>query len=297
MRVLVTGSAGFLGRHVVARITHNPQIEKVIGYDHFDPLCGANQKEIGVMTLSGDVTDIEYLALQVKHYKITHIIHLAAYGRNLTCAHFPFRAGNVNVNGTLNVLEVARALKLQRVVVCSSNITLSDQITVYRESKKAVENLVELYASMGLSVLGLRPSNIAGPGQSRTEYQPCSFAGMDLGFERDSFISITGDGTQSRDFVNVKDVTRAFKLALFSDYVGATFDVCTGKQISLNEVTAKLDVPVKFIEARVGDAKTLVSDPTRATQHLNFNAEIGIDQTIEESFPAVMRSRAQPKGA
>ena len=81
---------------------------------------------------------------------------------------------DTNVNGTLNVLEVARQLKLKRVVVCSSNITLSDQLTVYRESKRAVESLVALYASLGVSVMGLRPSNIYGRGQSRTEYQPCA---------------------------------------------------------------------------------------------------------------------------
>jgi len=173
-------------------------------------------------------------------------------------------------------------------VVCSSNITLSDVPTVYKMTKLIDESLVGLYHELGVSVMGLRPSNICGIGQSRTEYQPCAMAGLDLEFEKNGFVSITGDGTQARDFVNAKDVARTFWLAANSEASGTTVDVCTGKLTSINEVAEIAGVPVKYVDPRPGDAKVLISDPEPAKRLLGFEAEIGIEQTVQESFPAVM---------
>lgn len=284
MRVLVTGSAGFLGRHVCAYLSQQGGYE-VTQFDNYEHLSG----HPCLRNRDQDVTNYEHIFH--KAIEADAIVHLAAFGRNLTCQNYPYNAWQVNVNGTLNVLTVAQKLGLKRVVVCSSNITLSKELTVYRESKRAVEQLIKLYASLGVSVMGLRPSNIAGPGQSRTEYQPCSFAALDMGFERDGHFSITGDGTQQRDFVNVRDVARAFAIALESPRKGNTMDVCTGRLASLNEVATLLKVPIKYVDPRPGDAKVLVSYPEEASMILGFNAKIGLQQTLEESFPAVMAAR------
>lgn len=285
MNILVTGGSGFLGRAVVNRLFEHLG-NNVIIMDNLDPLCGGYPL---ADRLGLDVSDYNNVVKVIKAFDIEAIIHLAAYGRNLTCQDFPHTAWNVNVNGTLNVLEAARVHGLKRVVCCSSNIVLSDQPTVYKTTKQACEDLVKLYAGLGVSCMALRPSNIGGAGQSRIEYQPCAFAGLDLSYERDGHFSITGDGTQSRDFVNVRDVARAFELALMSDITGETMDVCSGRQTSINEVAKILNVPVKYIAPRPGDAKILVSDPTPAMDRLRFVAEIGIWETVRESFPSVTK--------
>jgi UDP-glucose 4-epimerase len=288
--VLVTGGNGFLGKHVMRLLLQDCSLGVVDSFDNLDPICGGTLES---PRIHGDVTEYNFLSEIVVSGGFDTIIHLAAYGRNLSCQDFPKRAWEVNVNGTQNVLEVARQYPdvVKRVVVCSSNITLSDQTTVYKETKLTCERLVSLYANIGVSVMGLRPSNIAGRGQSRTEYQPCSMAGMDMGFARDGYFSITGDGTQARDFVNATDVARAFSLAARIGERGITLDVCTGNLMSLNEIADRLKVPVKYVAARPGDAKVLISDPEPAKNILNFQAQISKDQTLRESFPSVMAKK------
>ena len=292
INVLVTGSAGFVGRHVVVRLKANSNIDRIVSYDNYDPLCGGWTKE-SPDPVVGDVTDYTWLQNIVRIHGITHIVHLAAYARNLTCRDYPLRAWEVNTQGTMNVLEIARREKLKRVVVCSSNIALSDVPTVYRESKRAVESLVALYASLGVSTMALRPSNIYGVGQSRTEYQMCAFCGLDAAFERAGFFSITGNGEQTRDWTHVDDVARAFEVVLFSDVRGDTIDVCTGIQTSMNEVASLLDVPVKYIDPRPGDAKELISDPTGMETTFGFEAIEKIEDRIWDAFPAVAKARGR----
>ena len=118
-----------------------------------------------------------------------------------------------------------------------------------------------------------------------------AFAGLDIGFERDGFVTITGDGTQTRDWVHAEDVARAFEYALESNVRGVTLDVCTGVQTSMNSIAGMLDVPVKYIEARAGDAKELISDPGPARYELGFKAELWLEQRIMDAFPAIAASR------
>jgi UDP-glucose 4-epimerase len=281
-RILLTGAAGFLGRAVARRLKLRTDVEDVLAIDNFDPLCGGENKTGDVVF--GDV-------LSSPHYDPTHIIHLAALGRNLTCEENPHRAFMVNVGGTLAMLELAKGWKAQ-MLFCSSNIVLSSSETMYRLTKRTAEQLVQVYARHGLNVMTLRPSNIAGPGQSRTEFQPCSFAAMDRCYEQKGHIEITGDGWQRRDYVHVDDVARAFMLGLDRMIPGTTFDICTGKLIAINEVAEMLAVPVKHVEPRPGDARSLVSDHRPASNQLDFRATIGIEQTVRESFPTVFSGKS-----
>jgi UDP-glucose 4-epimerase len=289
MRVLCTGAAGFLGRQVVARLRANPKVELVVSFDNLDEKCGGDTQYAGEFI--GDVRAHKDLLWAIQEKKITHIVHLAAYGRNLICRDFPRTAWDVNVTGTVNILEIARSYSLKRVIVCSSNITLSDCLTVYRTTKQTCEELVRLYASMGVSCMGLRPSNIGGPGQSITEYQLCAFAALDQTYAKLGKVQITGDGTQSRDWVHVKDVARAFELALFSDIRSETINVSTGHEYSMNDIAEKLGVPVEYVAKRPGDAMHLHSNPARAKQALGFVAEYDLDKMIEDSFPCVTSAK------
>jgi len=289
-KYLITGGLGFLGRHAAAAA--KAAGHEVFVIDNCEPTCGASVGiYIGGLHYYVDITDFAALARVVEDVKPDAILHLAAYGRNLNCRDFAKRAVAVNVFGTVNVLTVALAAKVPRVAVCSSNICLSDVDTIYRRTKHLCEVAVEVFAEKGLSVMGLRPSNIYGSGQSRTEYQPCAFAGLDISYERDGHFTITGDGTQSRDFVHADDVAEAFLLAAESKVSGCTFDIATGVQTSMNDVAKLLGVDVKYTDPRPGDAKILVSDIQPAFDHLGFKATRRLVDHIFEAFPAVAAAK------
>lgn len=280
--VVVTGGCGFLGRRVVAHLRESGHVVTVI--DNLDRHCGA--EAAGELEFI-DVTDGARLFGCVEDVKADAIIHLAAYGRNLTCEDHPYQAWRVNVSGTLNVLEVAERLNL-RAVICSSNIVLSDQNTVYKRTKQDCEWLVDLYARRGVSCMALRPSNIYGPGQSQNEYQLCAFAALDKAYAETGKFLISGDGTQRRDWVHVDDVARAFEWAAMAcTGAGTTLDVCTGRLTSMNEIAAMLHVPVEYTEARKGDAKELVSDPEPLRGHCE--PQIRLEERIWDAFPSVPR--------
>lgn len=284
MRILLTGSCGFLGKHV------HELLEKrhdVLGFDNRDSRCGSSDEPC----MLGDVSKYSDVELAACELKTDTIIHLAGYGRNLTCQAFPQDAWRTNVWGTRNVLMVADKYRdiVKRVVVCSSNIVLSDQPTEYKFTKRAAEHEVKWFAAKGVSCMGLRPSNIFGSGQSKTEYQMCAFAGLDESFRTKGHFEISGDGTQTRDWVHAGDVARAFELAALSDISGVTLDVCTGIQTSMNEIARMLHVPVKYVDPRPGDAKALISDPKPAADRLQFRAREVLQDRIFDAFPSVPR--------
>jgi UDP-glucose 4-epimerase len=270
-----------LGRHVLKQIGS-------YALDNLDPRCGGDGT---VARIDCDVTNYVELERAILDGEFSHIIHLAAYGRNLTCRDFPQDAWRVNVHGTKHVLMVAHKHPnvVKRVVVCSSNIVLSDQFTEYKLTKKAVEHEIAWYAKLGVSCMGLRPSNIYGAGQSKTEYQPCAFASLDESFRVCGHFLISGDGTQTRDWVHAGDVARAFELAAESTIVGETLDVCTGIQTSMNEVARMLHVPAKYVDPRPGDAKALLSDYREAEEKLHFRAAEVLQDRIWDAFPSVPR--------
>jgi UDP-glucose 4-epimerase len=300
-RVLLTGAAGFLGREVLRQLKATDA--EILAIDNYEPLCGGQMETEGAPpgVQFGDVLSPSTYA----YFKATHIIHLAALGRNLTCEKHPYRAFQVNVNGTLELLEMAARTGAE-LIYCSSNIVLSDQATVYRMTKRTAEDLVRIYSHHGTKAMILRPSNISGKGQSRTEFQPCCFAAMDKCFEEKGYIEITGNGSQKRDFIDVKDVARAFILALDKMMPGVTLDICTGVETALKEIptilglslTGKYYNPIetRYVDRRPGDALRLVSDHRPAMNALGFTRHIGTEETILDSFPAVMSAKALHSG-
>ena len=140
-KYMVSGGCGFLGRYMMRRL-RNKYV--TVALDNLEPNCGGDPSYCHTHV---DITDFNKLEEAVLKNECTHIIHLAALGRNLTCQDDPDRAWEVNVNGTRNVLEVARRHPnlVKRVICCSSNIVLSPENTVYKGTKLADEALVEMF--------------------------------------------------------------------------------------------------------------------------------------------------------
>ena len=285
MSALVTGGAGFVGAYVVAQVG---------GYalDNLDPHCGGNANRPHI---DCDVTNFDALEKVVLDGKFAEIVHLAAYGRNLTCRDFPRESWLVNVHGTRNVLEIAKRHPnvVKRVVCCSSNIVLSTEFTDYKRSKEFAEREIKLYAEAGVSCMGLRPSNLYGAGQSQSEHQLCAFAALDRAYKLTGHFEISGDGSQTRDWCHAEDAARAFEFALHSDIKGEVLDVCTGRQTSMNEIAKMLGIPVVYTAPRPGDAQAIISSPWPAATKLGFHAEIILEDRVWDAFPSVPKGGLQ----
>ena len=107
MIVLLTGSNGFLGRHVRDRLLANTVMDEVILADNLEYSCGGRDEAL-YNRYSLDVSDFDAVEALFLDKKPTHVIHLAALGRNLNCQKWPLRAWEVNLMGTVNILEASR---------------------------------------------------------------------------------------------------------------------------------------------------------------------------------------------
>jgi nucleoside-diphosphate-sugar epimerase len=97
---------------------------------------------------------------------------------------------------------------------------------------------------------------------------------------RDGYVRVTGDGTQSRGFIHVRDACRATLLAAQSDYAGPPLDICTGENHDMNEIAACFGVPVRHVAERKGDIKHIRQDPAAAKAAIGFTAEYSFSQIM-----------------
>lgn len=274
MKVIVTGSAGFIGSHLAEML--RDQGHEVIGIDDFS--TGHNVVE-GIEQYNEDIRDFD--RIEPIFAGVDVVFHLAAMGRVPMCIDDPKRAYEVNVMGSVNVLEAARLNKVPRVVLSSSCIAYSDQDTAYKTTKIAMEEAAKAYRTFhGVSTVCLRYANVYGPRQE-IGMDSAMFAMLRDSFNREGKVHIFGDGEQTRDWTYVTDICRANMLAGLSAYEGE-LDIATGRSISLNYIVKDvLKVPFVHEAARLGDARHIVLDPHPAADALGFNAEVIFENGIK----------------
>lgn len=248
MRCLITGGAGFIGRHLVAALAAAGGYElRVLDDDSTGDrraLAGS-----GAAFVQGDLRD--RAALDAALPGCTAVIHLAAATGVAACTADPRRSLDVNAMGTLELLEGCRRHGVLRVIAASTAGALLDADggvvdahrparpqSPYGAGKAALEALLSAYAgSFGLETCALRLGNVYGPGASHKD-------GVVLRFLRAHRAGrppvIHGDGEQARDFVYVLDVVAGIRQALDSGAQG-TFQLGSGRPTTLRELVAVLD--------------------------------------------------------
>jgi UDP-glucose 4-epimerase len=198
------------------------------------------------------------------------VFHTAAVSTTPWAVADPVTCNDINVTGTLNLLEAAHKAGVSRFVFSSSNVVYAPY-TAYWASKQAAENYCSVYATLyGLSTISLRYSNVFGSLRQNPENVIMS---MRESWQASGYVWLTGDGEQSRDFTNVADICRANLLAAQSDFTG-TLDICTGVNHTMNEVASFFGCPVQYRPEREGDVKHIVQDPAPAAEVLGFKAEV-----------------------
>jgi GDP-4-dehydro-6-deoxy-D-mannose reductase len=286
VRAFVTGAHGFVGRFLIAHL-------RAAG-DVVEP-----------SPLDLDVTEGPALVQAVERAQPDAIYHLAGFTHVGRSWERPETAMRVNVLGALNVVEAARACAVPpRVLLVGSaeiygrvgpgQLPLGEDapfrpVTPYAASKAAAE-LVGLQAHLGrgLPVIRVRPFNHTGPGQDPT-FVVSGLAQRIVQAVRDGRSSIpVGNLDARRDFTDVRDVVRAYRLVLELGAAGEVYNVCSGRDVSIGEVARQLVelagadlelVPDRTL-SRPADVPALRGDPSRLRQATGWAPEIPLGDTL-----------------
>ena len=276
MRYLVTGGAGFIGSHLVDRLQSEGHAVIVV-----DNLLSGSEKNVNphVILVEADIRDFD--EIEPFFEGCDGVFHLAALARTPWCIDDPKLCYEINVMGTLNVLEAARKHKVPRVVLTSSNVVYAFK-TPYRTSKEALEGLASTYKDMyGISTICLRNSNVYGQRQSERGPSPNVFAALRKSKKENGYLLLTGNGEQSRDYTHVSDIVEGHMLAMRSAVTGV-YDLCTGTNHTLNKVASYFECPVKYMEERPGDVKHIYQDHSPAEVMLGFKAKVHLEEGIKD---------------
>lgn len=250
---LVTGGAGFIGSHLVKELVRQGQKVTVL-----DDLSGGKLENLvsvqdKITFMKGDICDFSTVlkACQGTHF----VLHLAALISVAESMAKPQETAQINVQGTVNVLEAAKQCGVKRVVFSSSaavygtrpelpykETTPIDCQSPYAWSKQAGAELCQLYTkAYGLEAVALRYFNVFGTGQNpNSAYAAVIAKFMQLATENKP-LGIDWDGLQSRDFVNVKDVVQANLLAATKGVPGEIYNVASGRTYTLLELADTIE--------------------------------------------------------
>jgi GDP-4-dehydro-6-deoxy-D-mannose reductase len=247
MRVLVTGAGGFAGRYVLAEIARAGHVP--LGLDA-QPLPGGHGAAEAV---TADILDAAALADAFRQLRPEACIHLAGIAFVPVGWREPARVLQVNAIGTVNVLDAVRqaAPGCRAVVVTSSQVygprrseqPLAEDAeprpdSVYAVSKLAADQCALLYAARyGMHVMTARPSNHVGPGQS-LDFAVASFAAQvaDIAAGRREPVLRVGNLESEREFADVRDVARAYRLLAEKGLASRAYNVATARFVRMRYI-------------------------------------------------------------
>jgi UDP-glucose 4-epimerase len=304
-RVLVTGGAGFIGSHLVEALT---LLGASVGV--LDDLSSGNRQNFAsfpnVDFHHGSILDRDQIARAIAGAR--YVFHEAALASVPMSVQRPRDFYDVNVTGTLNVLEAARQAGVSRIMFAASSSAYGDSeilpkietmppmpMSPYASSKMAGEGLMRAWANcFGIDTVSLRYFNIFGPRQSADSAYAAviaAFAKAMLGGNRPT---IFGDGEQSRDFTYVANAVQANLLAAraLRPLRGDVFNVACGQRVSLNDLAQVMSQALGAPElapiyqpVRAGDVRHSLADLTHIRSALGYEPivdfESGLRATIK----------------
>lgn len=296
---LVTGGAGFIGSHLAQALCWRGDRVRVL-----DDLSSGRAENLGGLDaelVRGDVRDPAAVAGALQGVEI--VFHLAARVSVAETQGDPLGCYAVNLNGSLVLLEAARAAGVRRVVLASSAAVYGDAgetvdeqtparpVSPYGASKLAMEGAASMYAeAYGVPAVCLRFFNVYGPRQAPdSPYAaviPLMLRRMLAGLPP----TIDGDGRQTRDFIFVRDVVRGCLLAAERGGPGgAVYNLASGRSVSILELAHTLQrlvaeaPPPLFGPPRPGDIRFSAADIGQAAAALGFRPETGLEEGLRET--------------
>ena len=295
MKHVVTGGCGFIGSHLVDGLLELGH--EVVVVDDLSTNGGRSVNPAATL-VEGSVTDLDLVMSATEGADC--VFHTAAWARVPRSIDDPVGTHDVNVNGTLNVLQAARENGVGRVVYSSSSSVYGDQDThVMREdmspnpvSPYALHKLIgEQYGSMfarlfGMSVVSLRYFNVYGPGQTATGAYVLVIPHFLKLRDEGRPLTIYGDGRQTRSYTHVFDVVRANLLAASEELregENVALNIGPNEETSVNEIAAMIGGEVEHIYPNPrGEFEELrkSSDCSKANATIGWEPQISLSEGI-----------------
>lgn len=301
MRAVVSGGAGFIGCHLTERLVAEGRQVLVV-----DDLSSGKDR-IEVLERAGarlEVADVRRpeTAELVRRFEPDELFHLAAQKDVRHSVADPAFDAEVNVVGTLRLVEAARDAGANVVTTSSggciygdpdesalpiSEETVGRPTSPYGISKKVMEDYLHFYrGSYGTNFVNLALANVYGPRQD-----PNGEAGVVAIFAqrllRGQECTIYGDGGQTRDFVYVADVVEAYLLAASGKVWGETFNIGTGRETSVLELYSHIarfcgsDLQPRFAPERLGELRRSALDAGKAGRMLGWAPRVSLEEGLE----------------
>ncbi len=305
MKVLVTGAAGFIGSHLSERLLDDGWI--VVGVDNFDDFYDPQIKRRNIkgclknrnfQLIEADIRDIAAMDKVVTD-DVEIVVHLAARAGVRPSIEQPVLYADVNVNGTVVLLQAAKKHKIKKFIFGSSssiygnnkkvpfseNDNVDFPISPYAATKKAGELICHTYHHLyGISVTCLRFFTVYGPRQ-RPDLAIHKFAKL---IEQGSPIPIYGDGTMMRDFTYIDDII---------DGTVAAMEKCTGfniynlgesRPVSVNDLVVEIEKALgkkavkEYLPPQPGDVERTYADITKAARELGYKPSTTIQAGLKK---------------
>jgi UDP-glucose 4-epimerase len=300
---LVTGGAGFIGSNIVKELLQREQ--RVLVLDNFSTGKRENLFEFkenpNFELIEGDLRSFHTVRTAVKD--IDYILHQGALPSVPRSVHDPLTTNDVNILGTLNILEAAKEFGVKRVIYASSSSIYGDNealpkkedmpvnpLSPYALSKYTGERYCQIFTKIyGLETVCLRYFNVFGPNQDPTSQYSAVIPKFIRLMSEGKRPTIFGDGTQSRDFTPVSNVVYANLLACTAEGVsGEVFNIACGESLTLlqfvdalNRILGTSIKPV-FEEERPGDVKHSLADISRAVEKLGYRVTTRFEEGLKK---------------
>lgn len=293
LKVVVVGGAGFIGSHLVDALIERGHEVHVI-----DDLSGGKRENVNMRAMLHVVDMRDRGAVRPIVDGSSYVFHLAALPRVQRSIDMPFETNDVNVNGLLSVLIAARDAKVKRFIYSGSSSVYGDQeemplredMPVNPKSPYGLQKLIgEQYAKVfssvyGLPTVSLRYFSVYGPRFSTADGPYMLVMGRFVEQRKNNQpLTITGDGTQTRDFTHVRDIVRANILAMEAEGLDTheVFNIGAGRPISVNDLARIIGGPVEYTPARI-ESKHTYADNRKAKELLGWEPTVSFEEGIRE---------------
>jgi UDP-glucuronate 4-epimerase len=313
--VLVTGAAGFIGSHLAGKLLDLGY--QVIGMDNFDDYYSPAikydnsrtlQTRDGFTMVKGDIRDTSLLAQVFTEHSINLVVHLAARAGVRPSLEKPLLYQDVNIGGTINLLEASRTYGVTRFVFASSSsvyglnskLPFSEDDKVesptspYGASKIAGELYCRTYHNLyGLPMVALRFFTVYGPRQ-RPEMAIHLFTRM-IGSGEE--IKLFGDGSSKRDYTNIEDIVSGIVQALTFPHQGfEIFNLGNSHPIALDYLIHLIEealgkkARIRRLPMQAGDVPITYADVSKAKSRLGYQPKIAIEEGISSFVQWYLKS-------
>ena len=292
MKSLVTGGAGFIGSHLVDKLLEQGNEVLVI-----DNLSTGKKEHLNPKAIFFEQDLRDFNKIKSIFEGVDFVFHLAALPRVATSIEKPLLTNEINITGTLNVLQAANEAKVKKVIYASSTSVYGNQKTLpiredafpsplspYGLQKYVGELYCKIYSDIyKLATVCLRYFNVFGPRQNAED----EYAGVTAKFlklkKQGKPLTIVGDGEQKRDFTSVFDVVRATVLAAEKEVPGGeAINIASGKNYSINQLADIIGGEKEYIPERPGEIRNSLADISKAKELLGWQPEYDLEKGLKE---------------